>query len=340
MSQNDKVNPGRQELISVIIPVYNAEQYIKRCVHSILESTYQNIEVICIDDGSTDDSGKVLSDLLSEDDRLILLNNNKKGVSSARNMGLSIAKGKYICFVDSDDWIDRRMIGTLIKAAEQYQVPIAACRSNQLTEENAEKMTPDDGDLKEQLLGINDVLYNHLLRTRVWAKIYNKSFIGKTVFPEDISNGEDVIFNLLLFAKGDNLRILYVDCPLYNYFIHEGSLVRSADNKSRLAKSYWSLKHYKEFSDKRLQGLLIEEGIKGFLSNRYMSNAQGMDYAFQKRCKKVRKAFSRCLSEEKGMFSFRKKMIYGILLRSNGIYRLFRIAKDPSLIQMERARRS
>ena len=133
---------------------------MKKCVSSVLESTYQNIEVICIDDGSTDDSFRILEALSGIDHRIVLIKNNKKGVSSARNLGIANAKGKYICFVDSDDWIDTRMISILVRVAKQRKTPIVACRSNQLTEDNANSVILQEGGNQEQTLKTNDILYN------------------------------------------------------------------------------------------------------------------------------------------------------------------------------------
>ena len=93
-------------LISVIVPVYNVEAYLEKCVNSILHQTYENIEVILIDDGSTDNSGAICDALAADDSRIKVLHKSNGGVSSARNLGISVASGAYICFVDSDDWLD------------------------------------------------------------------------------------------------------------------------------------------------------------------------------------------------------------------------------------------
>ena len=116
--------------ISVIIPVYNVEQYLKRCLDSILSNTYKNLEVICVDDGSTDNSLKILEFFAQKDPRVRILQQNRKGPSAARNKGLDMAKGKYISFVDSDDFISFNAYEILMLVAEQYNLDITIFGAN------------------------------------------------------------------------------------------------------------------------------------------------------------------------------------------------------------------
>ena len=105
-----------KSLISIIVPVYNVEQYVKCCVESIIQQTYKNLEIILVNDGSTDNSGYICDDLAKNDNRLRVIHQENKGLSAARNSGMSIAKGKYIGFVDSDDYINVRMYEKLYVA--------------------------------------------------------------------------------------------------------------------------------------------------------------------------------------------------------------------------------
>ena len=104
--------------ISIIIPVYNTEKYIERCIKSVLKQTYENIEIICVDDGSTDKSGIILDRLGNQDNRLIVIHKTNEGVTEARNAALEHASGEYIGFVDSDDYIDENMYEALVTALE------------------------------------------------------------------------------------------------------------------------------------------------------------------------------------------------------------------------------
>ena len=113
-------------LVSIVIPVYNAEIYLKKCINSILTQTYKNIQIILVNDGSTDNSAKICEDFLKKDNRIKLINKTNGGVSSARNMGIYNCEGDYIVFVDSDDWIDSRHIEYLVNPIfiEDYELQI------------------------------------------------------------------------------------------------------------------------------------------------------------------------------------------------------------------------
>lgn len=114
----------RKALISVIIPVYNAECYIERCLSSVLENTYQNLQVLCINDGSKDCSGDLLNKFAAEDVRVTVTHTENRGVSAARNTGLSLATGDYICFIDADDWVHQDYFRILCEKAEAHHADI------------------------------------------------------------------------------------------------------------------------------------------------------------------------------------------------------------------------
>ena len=106
--------------ISIIVPVYQAEKYISKCIESIVNQTYKNLEIILVDDGSTDRSGEICDEYGKKDNRIVVVHNKNKGVSVARNCGLDIATGDYITFVDSDDYIDLQMYSEMMKVVEKY----------------------------------------------------------------------------------------------------------------------------------------------------------------------------------------------------------------------------
>lgn len=114
-------------LVTIMVPVYNVEAYIATCIRSIVEQTYRNLEIILIDDGSTDSSGKILDDFESKDSRVRVIHKENGGVSSARNCGLGCANGDFIIFVDSDDWIDGQMVEKMVLAAKSHDVDIVTC---------------------------------------------------------------------------------------------------------------------------------------------------------------------------------------------------------------------
>ena len=118
--------------ISVIVPIYNVEQYVERCLNSIIENTYKNLEIICINDGSTDNSLKILEKIAENEQRIKIIDKINGGVSSARNIGLDVATGDYIAFVDSDDWVHNRYFEILLDFAIKEEADIVACDYKQV----------------------------------------------------------------------------------------------------------------------------------------------------------------------------------------------------------------
>ena len=124
--------------ISVIIPVYNTESYLSRCLDSVLSNTYENLEVICVNDGSTDNSINILDNYKFSDERVIVINQKNSGVSAARNAGLNVATGEYIAFIDSDDWVHTQYFEILLFAMSCNDSDVAACQYSQVSEESGD----------------------------------------------------------------------------------------------------------------------------------------------------------------------------------------------------------
>lgn len=122
--KSEHCNDRERPLVSVIIPVFNAEKYIKRALSSLVSQTYENIEIICVNDGSTDHSANILERMAESDNRVKVITQVNSGPAKARNTGLDIARGKYISFVDSDDFVDKEMYATLVNIAETQSADI------------------------------------------------------------------------------------------------------------------------------------------------------------------------------------------------------------------------
>ena len=119
-----------QKKVSVIVPVYNVEKYIKKCVESLINQEYRNFEIILINDGSVDNSGMIIDEMSLRDDRIKVIHQKNQGVSAARNVGISFSKGEYITFVDGDDWVDKDYISYFVSLMEKYGCPVAMNKNN------------------------------------------------------------------------------------------------------------------------------------------------------------------------------------------------------------------
>lgn len=185
-----------QPLVSVIVPVYNVEYYIEKCVKSIMAQDYQKLEIILVDDGTQDASGQLIDQLAQQDSRIRVIHKENGGVSSARNRGLAVATGEYITFVDGDDYIARDYVSYLLDLAVSNQCDMAISRNN-FTTLDSTQISKDHQSVcsAEQVI---EEIYLMTLNVAVWNRLYKHDFL-KTygiVFNEEIWFGEGMLFNI------------------------------------------------------------------------------------------------------------------------------------------------
>ena len=192
--------------VSVIVPVYNVEPYLRRCIDSILAQSYQNFEILLIDDGSTDASGDICDKYAEQDSRIFVIHQENKGVSSARNAGLDRCCGEYVSFIDSDDWIDKEMLQTMTSAIEETCADFAVC--NEIRVYQSEKgMIEKKINHWKDISGITKIDIQNVYR-KIYSrtgilcnKVYKHIVIGENRFDVTKSYGEDVLFQLAVFKN-------------------------------------------------------------------------------------------------------------------------------------------
>lgn len=250
----------KKELISVIVPIYNVEKYLSKCINSILEQTYKNLEIILIDDGSDDSSPQICDKYSKKDKRIKVIHKENKGVSSSRNKGLELSTGKYIVFVDSDDYIDKQMIEKLYNNLIENKADISVCNHYY----NYQKDTFELKKFLHQKLTIdnNDKFYNiyndYSLSTIIpWGKIYKKEIFANIRYPiGKIHEDEAIILDILTKAS----RVSYFDEPLYYYVKRDNSITNN-------------------FNLKRLDIIDIHESRIKKLKNNYSDNLLYLEYS-------------------------------------------------------------
>jgi glycosyltransferase involved in cell wall biosynthesis len=215
------------KMVSVIVPVYNCEEYLGKCMDSILKQTYEDLQVVVIDDGSTDSSQEIAERFWKLDKRVRLIHQENRGVSVARNRGLENSTGEYVLFVDADDYIDNMMVEFLVKAAEEYDAQIASCglfiEESSFDHPRKTFVSMAFDDVETTILSNEDVrrVFSEKLATTVFhsvfAKLYRRDYIKQTnaFFDPTMSLGEDYLFNLSLFRNID--KYVYIGTPLYHY---------------------------------------------------------------------------------------------------------------------------
>lgn len=196
-----------EAIVSIIIPVYNAKKYLSNTLDSVVKQTYKNLEIILVNDGSTDNSKDICESYAKIDKRIKVINKENGGVSSARNYGLALAKGEYISFVDSDDFLFEDMIETLVNDIQNTNAEIAVCGYWHVTEEEYRNII---NRIKTEELTKLEVLYNPInyfysktLMPFMWNKIFDRRLIEKIRFDETINYGEDYLFCALAYMKAN-----------------------------------------------------------------------------------------------------------------------------------------
>ena len=221
------------ELISVIIAAYNIEAYIERGVRSVCEQTYANLEIIVVDDGSTDATGSILDELAEKDARIQVIHEDNGGLSHARNMGIARAHGNYIGFVDGDDWIDPNMYEMLFSALKDKRADLAVCRYRQISRTRTLDGSVDRAILfegQEALQVYVEEREEYAIQNAAWNKLYRKELLEGNPFPEGRWY-EDIVFATEALARAG--RCIYLDIALYNYIIDREESIMNCRVNSR-----------------------------------------------------------------------------------------------------------
>lgn len=230
---------GESNLVTIIVPVYNVEKYLERCLNSIIKQSYSNLEIILIDDGSTDNSGKICDEFQNIDKRIHTIHKKNGGLSSARNTGMDKAHGIYITFIDSDDWIDERFIELMVSEMENTGSDIVQCGYKRIN--SSGKITYETNLKKQYLVTKKDILDAFFItgnfQTMACAKLYKNSFINDYRFMVG-KNNEDTI--LMADIMDDLSQISIIHNNLYNYFYNPESITNTRLNTTKIEQAYYS----------------------------------------------------------------------------------------------------
>ncbi len=220
------------ELISVIVPVYKVEEYLDRCVASIVGQSYTNLEIILIDDGSPDACPAMCDAWAERDSRIKVIHKENGGLSDARNAGLAAATGEYIGFVDSDDYIAPSMYGELMSHLTDTGSDIAACGVNMVWEDGkSASLTPEGSHILDNNAAMEAIVKESLLKQPVWYKLYRHATIDGITF-EKGKRHEDVFWSYQPIARAK--RVCIFDTALYFYRQRTGSIMSEGFSAGRL----------------------------------------------------------------------------------------------------------
>lgn len=225
------------DLISVIVPVYNVEKYLRRCIDSIVNQSYTNLDIILVDDGSTDKSGLICDEYEKADSRITVIHKENGGLSDARNTGIEESNGIYLCFIDSDDYIMPDMINKLYNALTINNADISLCNFLYVDENEDEiRYRNEDLPIQDEVLNKSDVM-NKMAIEKYWYyiiacnKLYKKELFLQIRFPYGKQHEDEFVAHLI-FDKCE--RIACIKEPLYNYVQRDNSIMGRSINIKRL----------------------------------------------------------------------------------------------------------
>lgn len=246
-------------LISIIIPIYKVERYLRRCLDSIINQTYPHLEIILVDDGSPDRCPQICDEYAAKDKRIIVLHKENGGLSDARNAGLDICKGDYISFVDSDDWVETDYVRTLFELLNKNNADISIINFKKTTSDTPNPYVRP----KSRYIKKIEILDSEKSASKLFSsdetifviaccKLYKKHLFSEIRFPKGKKNEDEYIAYKLLYTSK---KTVFQDIPLYNYFQHSESIMANIGTDSlRIFDAH--LERYIYFKTKKEQKLL------------------------------------------------------------------------------------
>ena len=244
------------DLVSIIIPVYNVEQYVSKCIESVVNQTYKNIEVFLLDDGSTDKSGEICDLYAQKDSRIKVIHKKNSGVSDTRNLGIAKAEGKYIYFIDSDDYIDSNMIEELIN---NVGVDHIIKSSRRVIKGNKEKEISFEGEYSPEQF-IKQVVSGNV-GGHCWGYLLNKNLIKDVLFDKETYCMEDTIFIIECILKAKKIKC--IGDSFYNHVINPNGITCSDKNIEKNIINYdYSINRINEELNKKRINLQDELLLK------------------------------------------------------------------------------
>lgn len=252
--------------ISVIVPIYNAEKYLNKCIKSILNQTYKNIEVILIDDGSIDNSPQICDQMSLKDSRIKVIHKQNEGLTMARKTGISVATGNFIGFVDADDWISLNMYSLLYKAISKYEADIASCRMVKDFPDNSHEVTMKFNCLKvlSKIEALKNMNLEQILDASLANKLIRKELFQNVIFRPTVTIGEDYRTSYYLIDAAN--KIVCIPSICYHYVQRQSSMCFKGynNNGNAILNSYTEIKeqmikNYPETKFSALQYYILQE---------------------------------------------------------------------------------
>lgn len=310
-------------MVSVIVPAYNAESFLPNCLNSILNQTYKDIEIIVVNDGSTDDTASVLESFSKKYDCIISINQINKGVSAARNAGLDCCHGEYVMFVDADDSLPENSMESLLDLQQKYDVDICSGTSR--------RIYPDGSVFHQEYTGKIEILENedalvysiedHPATYSIWGKLYRSDFIKNIRFEDGRKIHEDSFFLFNCFLKKP--KMLVIDTPVYNYAVNYSSA-----SHDEFSEKYLDIL---QFADKKVELLnqhfpTYKEQGQNILIKSRLALLVVLSKTYDKKCKQLEKDCIQYVKQhKKDFYPINKNSQQWFRIIVNNVYPLYKL---------------
>ena len=313
--------------ISIIVPIYNVQQYLKKCIDSIIEQTFNDFELILVNDGSTDKSGIICDEYKKIDNRIKVIHKENGGLSSARNAGIDIAKGKYIGFVDSDDYISKFMFQKLYENIIEYNADISICDYVEVFQDK--EIIYQEKIEKKKLILSNIEALEKIYKEKgwlyvvAWNKLYKKELFNDLRFPIGKVHEDEMIAHEILYKAN---KIIFIEDQLYYYLQRDNSIMGKNYNINRLDIIDAMEIRANFFYEKKLKNLQYEAEIE-YLKTFFKLYYKYINYGcyWKKRFKNLKKGYNRMVFRilKNPKYNFKEKLVLFIFYISPNMYRRF-----------------
>ena len=314
------------------IAFYNIEPLVSRCLDSVLSSTYSNLEVICVNDGSTDGTSELLHKYANKDTRVIVIDKENGGIVSARNAAMEIVTGDFVAFVDGDDWIHNQYFEVLMAVQEKSGADAVVCGFRK-TSEHIEDTIIKAEEVEFSTYGLDHVPYDRDVRVLIWGRIFSRRLIPTLKIDSELIRGEDAILNILFLCRCTDIVLAVTAEKLYYYYQRSDSLVHTVSHEYIKKICDFFIGHPEIINSTNAKKIILNEILKDALSYRYLVMFSSDKKEVRKLC---RRYFDFCTANWGDIFSAKEKIKYYVLFTFPLIYRFYRIITDPTMIAWER----
>ena len=323
-------------MISVIILIYNAERYLDKCLTSILENTYRNLEVICVNDGSTDGSPMILQRIKAQDPRVVVIDQENLDLERARNNGLDAATGDYIAFIDADDFVHPKYFELLLECMKTTDADMVVCGVRRFTENEEFSIEPKP-ELRYKKLTAEQLAASCFPRRVVWGRLMRSRDAQTLRFPPEVRWAQDSLYNLRLIGRLDDPAIYEIDAELYYYLQIPTSRFHRHAYESAIAIADWYVRHWRDPRHMKTgpwAWVLLYHAITTTLRTRYQASLLKNRKLVRKSNALLRPMVTDLVRDRYVRLKY--KLGFAVIALFPWVYRRFRVWNDPTFKDSEK----